>query len=88
MRRIAFLEPARVAVIEAVAIVERRGNGRMKASRGRPVQPLAGLNVVLRVVWRRAAGIAVAQSVEQVIRCAVFLKYHNNVLKSRDLRLR
>jgi len=76
-----------VEVIEVVAIVDRRGDGCMKMGRRRPVQPSPGLNVVLRVVWRSAAGIAEAQSVKQVIWCAVFLDYHDDVLEARDLSL-
>ena len=56
------------------------------------VQPVAGLDVVLRCIWGCAARFActkgwMAQTLEKVVRCPVLLDDHDDMLETRDLRV-
>src|SRR5579864_2389147 len=79
---IALRDPGSMRVAQIVG-VRQRNRARLNHAAGRSlVQPVAGLDVVLRRCWRGAANAGRgAETLKKVIRRAVFLKDYNDVLK-------
>lgn len=89
--RVAHLRKSLVGVAQVVLV--RQGDRRRlcHARRRIFVEPIPGLDVVLRRIRRSAAPLFRSarrrtQAVEQIVRRSIFLNDHNDVLKARDLR--
>ena len=77
----------RVGMVGGVAVPERNPSG-LRETRWRSiVKPIGGLNVVLRVIWSRAAGVTGTQGVKKIVRRSILLKHHDDVLELGNLSL-
>src|SRR5580700_5733111 len=88
--RVAHRRESLMGVAQIVLVRKRDGAGLGDARSGILIQPVAGLDVVLRRGRGGAAPVfgsarGRAQAIKQIVGRAVFLDDHNNVLKACDL---
>ena len=90
---VAHLDKRGVRVAQIVPIRQSDGGRLRDSAGGAVVDPVGGLDIVLRRARRAATGTrgsvrGKAQSVKQIVRSPVFLHDHHDVLKRGNLRVR
>jgi len=86
--QVALICPPSVGMVEIVAVGKCNSRRLRKTGWGRLVKPVARLYVVLRAIWVCAAGKIRAKSIKEIVRGAIFLKDHDDVLEVGDLGIR